>query len=296
MCAGGRNHPCLPRIYDLSFAPGRHMNPKSPSHVIQSRKYLLQVCCVLDTGNTKLNEMQWKSQFSGETDQGKQAALLRWAQVCNTEMCTLWTQCGETQTGKRASFHREEPEKSPQKGPPCSWCDVWPGICQMDMVMGMGWLPGKRSRAGREHGPLGEGKWPSHLEPWMQVDRAARWGQAGWPGHSCRAGRSLPRGLTLAYSLDDWSHWRVEAKVLYDKIIKRDAPKWTAWMATACRSSDRSPTAYWLCVLTQATQPSCALVSPSVNKVERGYRSKDRKGLGRGLARSECSLGVTCYH
>lgn len=74
---GGRNHPCLPRIYDLNFASGRHVNPKLPSHVIESRKYLLQVCCVLGTGNTKLNEMQWKSQFSGETDQGKQAALPR---------------------------------------------------------------------------------------------------------------------------------------------------------------------------------------------------------------------------
>ena len=43
------------------------MNPKLPSHVIQSRKYLLKVHCVLDTGNTKINKMQWKFQFAGET-------------------------------------------------------------------------------------------------------------------------------------------------------------------------------------------------------------------------------------
>ena len=53
------------------------MNPKLPSHVIQSRKYLLKVHHVLDTGNTKINKMQWKSQFTGETDQGKQAVVLQ---------------------------------------------------------------------------------------------------------------------------------------------------------------------------------------------------------------------------
>lgn len=73
----GRNCPYLPRIYDLNFALGRHMNPKLPSHVIQSRKYLLKVHHVLDTGNTKINKMQWKSQFTGETDQGKQAVVLQ---------------------------------------------------------------------------------------------------------------------------------------------------------------------------------------------------------------------------
>lgn len=115
---GGRNRPCLPGIYDLKFASGRQMNPKLPSHVIESRKYLLQVCRVLGTGNTKLNEMQWKSQFSGETDQGKQAALLRWAQVCNTEMCTLWTQCGETQKGNVVHSTRRSQESLLRRGHP----------------------------------------------------------------------------------------------------------------------------------------------------------------------------------
>ena len=32
-------------------------------------------------GNTKVNKMQWDSQFSGETDGWEQAVLLLWAQT-----------------------------------------------------------------------------------------------------------------------------------------------------------------------------------------------------------------------
>lgn len=185
---GGRNHPCLPRIYDLNFASGRHVNPKLPSHVIESRKYLLQVCCVLGTGNTKLNEMQWKSQFSGETDQGKQAALPRWAQVCNKEMCTLWAQCGKTQKGNVLHSTTRSQKSLLRRGPPVH--DV---MSDQEFARWTWWWAGYRAKE------VGQGGGVVHLgkanDPhiWsLGVRWTAQQGEARQGGQGSRAGLGAP--------------------------------------------------------------------------------------------------------
>lgn len=45
-----------------------HISEVTICNMIQSSKYLLKAHHVLGTGSTKLNKMQWVSQFSGETD------------------------------------------------------------------------------------------------------------------------------------------------------------------------------------------------------------------------------------
>lgn len=179
------------------------MNPKLPSHVIQSRKYLLKVHCVLDTGNTKINKMQWKFQFAGETSRQFcfMSSDLQYRDVHIVE--TKWRNI----EGSGDSSAWRNQKNLPRRGHPVQ-DQVWSGICQIDLVMD--WLPGKRSGAGRECGPLGEGVSSS-----LRVELGRRWvaqcGEArqGGRGSLCQARSSLPKGLILSHSLGDWSHWRI---------------------------------------------------------------------------------------
>ena len=71
----------------------------------------------------------------------------------------------------------------------------------------MDWLPGKRSGAGRERGPLGEGASNS-----SRVELGCRWmaqygeSRQGGQGSLRQARCFSPKGLILSHSLGDWSH------------------------------------------------------------------------------------------
>lgn len=161
MCSREGRNPCLPRIYDLKFALGRHRSPKLPSPVIQSSKYLLKVHYVLDTGNTKINKTQVNSQFAGET-QGQAGS----SAPGNSDLKSK-----DVRESGPVPFCLEEPDHLLRCHPPvqdvmsdqefASWTWRWVGYQAKDLCQGGGMVPSEKAD-------------PPHLEPGMQVDSGAR--------------------------------------------------------------------------------------------------------------------------